>query len=239
MHDQFIPYGIVWTEYIRPAAAASSCGARLHDYREAGEDSCVRKVIKQNGRTEIVTRFQFHEVTTKGEKVRTLFEAHKELDFGRPCNLPANHTLRITRNALAERNRLHLWFQKLIQEPIMQPLDGFGTSLTPLAATLSSLGHKIKGARRTSDRIVSFFFDDAPEIRNLAEAYQKPWGEYLFDENHPLYHMRGALENREQLIVLLKNASVRVEVNQAGKRFQLPLNASPEKLRTMIHKLNQ
>jgi hypothetical protein len=51
--------------------------------------------------------------------------------------------------------------------------------------------------------------------------------------------MRGALENRESLIVLLNNASVRVEVKQGGKRFYLPLNASKEKLIHMVGKLNQ
>lgn len=238
--DQFFqPRGVISTEYILPAAAVISCGAKLHDYKETGEDPCVRMAVKRGDKTDVKTLFQFHEATSRGEQVKKLLLAYKQLDFGNACALPESHTLVTARRVLVERNHLHLWFQKLITEGIMQPFHGFGTNNTRLAATLSSLGHKIHGARRVADRIVSFYFESSPEIDRFVKAFDKPWGEYDLDEDHPLYHMKGALENRESLIVLLKNASVRVEVKRDGKRFYLPLNASKEKLTEMVQKLNQ
>lgn len=239
MQDFFHPRGVISTAYILPAAAVISCGAKLHDYKLTGEEPCVRMAVKEGGKTAIKTIFQFQEATSKGEPVKKLLQAYKNLDFGEPCALPENHVLVLARKVLVERNRLHLWFQKLMLEPIVQPAHGFGTHNTRLAALLSSLGHEIHNARRIGERTVSFFFEPSTELERLAKAFEKPWGQYDLDEDHPLYHMKGALENRESLIVLLNNASVRVEVKQGGKRFYLPLNASKEKLAHMVSKLNQ
>lgn len=239
MSDFFKPYGVISTEYILPSAAVMSCGAKLHSFDETGEEPCIRGVIKVKGEPQIKTIFQFHEQTSLGEKVKGLLEAYKQIDFGYTCNLSENHRLRVARKVLVEGQRLRLWTQKLLHEPICAPLDGIHVRNTPLAASLSCLGHEIKGARRVSDSVVTFFFEGSPEIQKLAEAYEKPWGEYDFDEDHLLYHMKGAMENREQLIILLKRASVRTEVKHNGKKFYLPLNASKEKIAEMVTKLNQ
>lgn len=239
MEHFFKPYGVVSTEYILPSAAIMSCGGQLHDHVKTKEEPCIRMAVKEGSKTVVKTIFQFQEVTTKGETVKNLLQAYKDLDFGHPCLLHENHVLVIARKALNERNRLHLWYQKLMSEPVTEVLDGYMTNQTKLAAILSALGHDIRGARRINERGVAFFFEDCAELRSFALAYEKPWGEYVLDEDHPLYHMRGALENRESLIVLLKRASVRVEVKQGGKRFFLPLNASKETLTNMVQKLNQ
>lgn len=239
MNDFFKPYGVISSAYILPVAAAMSCGAKLHSFDETREEPCIRLAVKRGGKTEIETIFQLHEVTSKGEKVRNLLLAYKQLDFGESCAFPENHTIRIAHKVLNERNRLHLWFQKLLSGTITVPLEGFGTNNTRLAAALSSLGNPILGARRISERTVCFYFEDSTELQKFVTAFNKPWGQYDFDEDHPIYHMKGALENRESLIVLLKNASVRVEVKQGGKTFYLPLNASKEKLTGMVQKLNQ
>lgn len=239
MEHFFKPYGVVSTEYILPAAAIISCGGQLHDHVKTREEPCIRMAVKENGKSQEKTIFQFQEMTSKGEHVKNLLQAYKDLDFNQPCVLPANHILVIVRKALNERNRLHLWYQKLMTGPVSEVIDGYMTNQTKLAAILSALGHKIIDARRINERGVAFFFEDNAELRSFVLAYEKPWGEYILHEDHPLYHMRGALENRESLIVLLKRASLRVEVKQGGKRFFLPVNASRETLANMVQKLNQ
>jgi hypothetical protein len=235
----FHPRGVVSTCYILPAAAAISCGAKLHDYKVTGEEPCVRMAFKEGGKTAIKTIFQFQEVTSKGEPVKKLLEAFKQMDFGRFCPLPDSHVLVIARKALHERSGLHRWFEKLITEPVTHPLLGFGTTNTRMAATLSCLGNDIIGARRISEKHVAFYFQKNAELVQLVAAFNKPALVHDLHEEHPLYHMRGALYNREELVALLKRASTRVEVKQGGKRFYLPLNASKEKLTHMVQKLNQ
>lgn len=236
--NPFQPYGVITTEYILPAAAVISCGAKLHDNEESGEDPCIRCVDSRDS-TKTKTIFQFHEMTSTGLKVRDLFREYKQLDFGKPTTLPEDHVLILARRVLLERNRLHLWYQKLMSEPVMELLGGYGTTNTKFAAALSCLGHEIKDARRIGEGQVAFFFDDNAELRQFEAAFHEPWGQYALAEDHVIYHLRGALENRDQLIILLKRASVRCEVKQDGKTFSVPLNASREKLTNMIHRLNQ
>jgi hypothetical protein len=239
MQDFFHPRGVISTGYILPAAAIISCGAKLHDYKVTGEEPCIRMALKEGGKTVTKTIFQFQEVTSKGEPAKKLLAAYKQLDFGESCTLPDDHILRKARLVLNERNRLHLLFQQTMTQPIGVVEEGYITNNTRLAATLSCLGYPVRKAVKVSEKAVAFVFTDSKEIPALAAAFLKPWGQYDFHEDHPLYHMRGALENRESLIVLLNSASVRVEIKQGGKRFYLPLNASTETLTHMVGKLNQ
>lgn len=238
--QDFIPYGVVATEYILPAAALISCGAKLHDYKETHEEPCIRMALKRNGKTVELTLFQFQEFTSKGESTRKLLAACKQLDFGVPCSLDEKHALRTALKVLNKRHELHLLFQETMGKPIKSHLlDKLMVHNTKVAATLSCLGYPILEALHLSEKSVGFVFDDSKEIPALVAAFNKPWGQYDFHEDHPLYHMKGALENRETLIILLKRASTRVEIKHSGKRFFLPLNASKEKLAHMIDRLNQ
>lgn len=123
-------------------------------------------------------------------------------------------------------------------------MDTIPTCDIKLAAILVALGIPIRQSdpvtckvdteRGRRSEVFTFWFDVSGGLRkkamDLIAAYQaaRDWASYTLDTEHPLYWMKGVLENRECLLHWIRKDVKPMQILTAGdKTVLIGENASP------------
>lgn len=223
------------TNYIKAASVAVSLGATFTDYERDGIDPIQRNAIE--GTNEIRNTFNFHSITSKGDKVGDIFKLYRSLEFGEEVpEMPQDHLMRSLHRVLKLRDDLHRKVLSVTAH-INKPEGCYETADTKLASCLVALTDGLIGLSRRDAKTVAYYFRQTQELVDLVDAYRLAWGEYTLDPEHKIYHMKGVLENRENLISAVKRAQVLVTVKDQGKTYILSASATNEQIQRTIERL--
>lgn len=133
-------------------------------------------------------------------------------------------------------------------------MDNIPTNDIKLAAILVGLGVPMResdpitcvidtegGIRRET---FTFWFDVSAqgkrdEAKKLIDAYQKArgWENMVLDTEHPLYYMKGALENREVLLHWIRKNVKPMKIIQHGNKTVLIGEGASKSLKDKMRKL--
>lgn len=128
------------------------------------------------------------------------------------------------------------------------------TSDLKLASILSALGIPLrdvdpvtcvieeKDGRR--DEKYTFWFngdgEKGAEAKQFVKAYYacgKDWEETILDAEHPLYWMKGALENRETFLHWIRNKAVPMRIVQHGDKTVMLSDRASSAMRQKVRNL--
>lgn len=123
--------------------------------------------------------------------------------------------------------------------------DAFwATTNLKMASCASAMGCKIRDddpitvvVSESGHRQATFWFYVDENSKVVRDNFERPWGKLELEKEHPLVYIRSALENRETLLALLKQAQPMLTINRGGKTLFVSENASPELKRKVLNEL--
>jgi len=123
--------------------------------------------------------------------------------------------------------------------------DAFwGTTNLKMASCASAMGCRLREhdpitiiVNEDRSRQATFWFYVDENSKVVRDNFERPWGKLTLEKEHPLIYIRSALENRETLLALFKQAQPMVTINRGGKTLFVSENASPELKRKVLNEL--
>jgi hypothetical protein len=228
---------------VKCAAVVYTFGGR---FRRPPDGDPITHEIFSGGREEI--RYHFFGNPEQGIAIANLICAYSIMTRGVPEGMtPKSEVIAVVKDethpihacfrALNERDRLHQLFFEAARGK-SKPFAGqsISTSNTKLAAAVCSSGHKEIGVR-FDGKAAHFEFEDTPEVKKLADAYDAAWAILFLPQGHPIYWMKSALDHRDEILIQ-KRDTIKSDGTRGVEPFYVEQRGGEEHLRitkTPVH----